>query len=117
MGSMKRLILPWAAFAVVLCFALPASAANGRSVKGVITALSGDAVSHSPQRMHSMMWGERITPCRGYGASGSRFSRSPARHHSPGSPSSASARATASVTASATSASGSGVSSISTPEA
>jgi hypothetical protein len=45
MGSMKRLILPWAAFAVVLCFALPASAANGRSVKGVITALSGDAVS------------------------------------------------------------------------
>jgi len=42
---MKRLILPWAAFAVALCFALPASAENGRSVKGVITAMSGDAVS------------------------------------------------------------------------
>jgi hypothetical protein len=45
MGRMKRLILPWAAFAAVLCFALPASADNGRSVKGVITAMSDGAVS------------------------------------------------------------------------
>jgi hypothetical protein len=45
MRGMKRLILPWAAFAAVLCFALPASASNGRSVKGVITAMSDGAVS------------------------------------------------------------------------
>jgi hypothetical protein len=42
---MKRLILPWAAFAVALSIALPASAATERNMKGVITALSADAVS------------------------------------------------------------------------
>jgi hypothetical protein len=42
---MKRLILPWAAFAVALSIALPASAATERNMKGVVTALSGDAIS------------------------------------------------------------------------
>jgi hypothetical protein len=45
MRHMKRLILPWAALAVVLSIALPASAATERNMKGVITALSADAVS------------------------------------------------------------------------
>jgi hypothetical protein len=42
---MKRHILPWAAFVVALCLALPASAGNGRSVKGMIAAISADAVA------------------------------------------------------------------------
>jgi hypothetical protein len=42
---MKRLILPWAALALALSIALPASASAGRSVKGVLTAVSSDAVS------------------------------------------------------------------------
>jgi hypothetical protein len=42
---MKRLILPWAAFAVALSIALPASAATERNMKGVITAMSADAIS------------------------------------------------------------------------
>jgi hypothetical protein len=45
MRRMKRLILPWAAFAVALSIALPASAASERNMKGVITAMSADAVS------------------------------------------------------------------------
>ena len=47
---MKRHILPWAAFAVALCIALPAAAANGRSVKGMIASISDHTVavkSHS----------------------------------------------------------------------
>ena len=42
---MKRHILPWAAFAVALCLVLPASAGNGRSVKGQIAAISQQSVS------------------------------------------------------------------------
>jgi len=42
---MKRHILPWAAFAVALCFVLPATAGNGRSVKGTISAVSGSSVA------------------------------------------------------------------------
>src|SRR5438045_8866486 len=80
MSGMKRLVRPWAAFAVVLCFALPASAANGRSVKGVITALSANAVSvrsansivttcavtHASPSLHSFAAGDRVkVVCRG----------------------------------------------------
>jgi hypothetical protein len=42
---MKRHILPWATFVVALCLALPATAGNGRSVKGMIAAISADAVA------------------------------------------------------------------------
>jgi hypothetical protein len=92
-GSMKRLILPWAAFAVVLCFALPASAANGRSVKGVITALSGDAVSvrsassivttcgvtHASPDLDDFAAGDRVqVVCRG--RHGARFVLTRIRH-------------------------------------
>ena len=42
---MKRHILPWAALAVALCLVLPASAGNGRSVKGLIAAVSQHSVS------------------------------------------------------------------------
>ena len=42
---MKRHILPWAAFAVALCIALPAAAANGRSVKGMIASISHHTVA------------------------------------------------------------------------
>ena len=37
---MKRHILPWAALAAVLCLALPAGAANRRSVNGMIASIS-----------------------------------------------------------------------------
>jgi hypothetical protein len=42
---MKRHILPWAALAAALCIALPASAANGRSVKGTIASISQQSVA------------------------------------------------------------------------
>jgi hypothetical protein len=86
MSGMKRLILPWAAFAVALCFALPASADSGRSVKGVITALSSDAVSvrsadtivttcavtHASPSLEGFATGDRVKAvCRG--RHGSRF--------------------------------------------
>jgi hypothetical protein len=93
MGGMKRLILPWAAFAVVLCFALPASAANGRSVKGVITALSANAVSvrsansivttcavtHASPKLDGFAAGDRVkVVCRG--RHGTRFVLARIRH-------------------------------------
>src|SRR5690349_1673997 len=93
MRGMKRLILPWAAFAVVLSFALPASAANGRSVKGVITALSGDAVSvrsansivttcavtHASPKLDGFAAGDSVkVVCRG--RHGSRFVLARIRH-------------------------------------
>ncbi len=45
MGHMKRHILPWATFVVALCLVLPASAGNGRSVKGLIAAMTTHSVA------------------------------------------------------------------------
>ncbi len=42
---MKRHILPWAALALALSLALPAAAANGRSVKGMISSISAHRVA------------------------------------------------------------------------
>ena len=47
---MKRHILPWATFVVALCLALPAGAGNGRSVNGLIAAVSQHSVAVKGRR-------------------------------------------------------------------
>ncbi len=42
---MKRHILPWATLVVALCLALPAGAGNGRSVNGLIAAVSQHSIA------------------------------------------------------------------------
>ena len=60
---MKRHILPWAAFAVALCIALPAAAANGRSVKGMIASISHHTVAvKSPSSIVTTCALARVSP-------------------------------------------------------
>jgi hypothetical protein len=103
MRRMKRLILPWAAFAVALSIALPASAATERNMKGVITAMSADAISvrsansitttcavtdRSPS-LDGFSTGDRVKlVCRG--RHGSRFALVRIRHLAGGAPETAS---------------------------
>jgi hypothetical protein len=70
---MKRLIFPWAALVVALCFVLPASAANGRSVKGTIASISAHSVaikSHSSIVTTCAL--ARVSPSLGGYAAGDR---------------------------------------------
>ena len=67
---MKRLI-PWAALAVALCIALPASAANGRSVKGMIASISQHSVAvKSSNSIVTTCARARVSPSLGSYAAG-----------------------------------------------
>ena len=68
---MKRHILPWAALAVALCIALPAAAANGRSVKGTIASISHHTVAvKSPSSIVTTCAVARVSPSLGGYAAG-----------------------------------------------